>query len=98
MTETAARSPSVARPAEMTEAGAPSSVATDGQLIAMLGERARGEGLQLIGEGGLLGRLTTRVLESALAGEVSGHLGYGRRDPAGEDSGNSRTGTAPRPC
>ncbi|WSL21441.1 IS256 family transposase [Streptomyces sp. NBC_01283] len=59
----------------------------------MLVDRARFEGLQLTGEGGLLQQLTKRVLESALEGEITGHLGYEKHDPAGRDSGNSRNGT-----
>ena len=66
---------------------------SDEQLIAMLVERARGEGLQLSGEGGLLQQLTKRVLESALEGEITDHLGYERHDAAGRGSGNSRNGT-----
>jgi transposase-like protein len=31
-------------------------------------------------------------LESALEGEITDHLGYGRHDPAGRDGGNSRNG------
>ena len=61
---------------------------TDEQLVAMLVERARSEGLQLTGEGGLLQQLTKRVLESALEGEITDHLGYGKHDPAGRNSGN----------
>jgi hypothetical protein len=49
----------------------------DEQLIAMLVDRARSEGLQLTGEGGLLRQLTKRVLESALEGEITDHLGCG---------------------
>ena len=63
------------------------------QLIAMLVERACSEGLQLTGEGGLLQQLTKRVLESALEGEITDHLGYDKHDPAGKNSGNSRNGT-----
>lgn len=48
----------------------------DEQLIAMLVDRARSEGLYLTGEGGLLQQLTKRVLESALKGEITDHLGY----------------------
>ena len=70
-----------------------SNVVSDEQLIAMLVERARGEGLQLSGEGRLLQQLTKRVLESALEGEITDHLGYERHDPAGRGSGNSRNGT-----
>ncbi|MET8156717.1 IS256 family transposase [Sphaerisporangium sp. NPDC005289] len=66
---------------------------TDEQLISMLVDRARGEGLQLTGEGGLLQHLTKRVLESALEGEITDHLGYDKHDPAGKNSGNSRNGS-----
>src|SRR3712207_562736 len=66
--------------------------ATDEQLIAMLVDRARGEGLQLTGEGGLLQQLTKRVLEAALDGEITDHLGYDKHDPVGKNGGNSRNG------
>jgi putative transposase len=33
------------------------------------------------------------VLERALEAELTAHLGYGRHDPAGHHSGNSRNGT-----
>ena len=52
------------------------SAASDEKLIAMLVDRARSEGLQLTGEGGLLQMLTMRVLESALERESTDHLGY----------------------
>ncbi|TDE19223.1 IS256 family transposase [Nonomuraea mesophila] len=71
----------------------PDRAMTDEQLISMLVNRARSEGLQLTGEGGLLQQLTKRVLESALEGEITDHLGYDRHDPAGKNSGNSRNGT-----
>ncbi|MFE2546930.1 IS256 family transposase [Actinacidiphila glaucinigra] len=64
----------------------------DEQLIGQLVDRARASGLQLTGEGGLLQQLTKRVLESALEGEITDHLGYGKHDPAGVGSGNSRNG------
>ncbi|GGY10210.1 hypothetical protein GCM10010358_73450 [Streptomyces minutiscleroticus] len=72
---------------------APSSTATDEQLIAMLVDRVRNEGLQLTGEGGLLQMLAKRVLESALEGEITDHVGYEKHDPAGKNNGNSRNGT-----
>ncbi|MCW2860548.1 MAG: transposase mutator type [Actinoallomurus sp.] len=75
------------------ESGQPSSVVSDEQLIAMLVDRARTEGLQLTGEGGLLQQLTKRVLESALEGEITDHLGYDKHEVAGKNSGNSRNGT-----
>jgi len=67
--------------------------ASDEQLIEMLVDRARSEGMQLTGVGGLLQQLTKRVLESALEGEITDHLGYDKHDPAGKNSGNSRNGT-----
>src|SRR4051794_11306082 len=69
------------------------AAASDEQLIAMLVDRARSEGMQLTGAGGLLQQLTKRVLESALEGEITDHLGYDKHDPAGKDGGNSRNGT-----
>jgi putative transposase len=64
----------------------------DEQLVRELAERARAEGVSLTGPGGLLGRLTKVMLESALDGEMDAHLGYRRHDPAGDGSGNSRNG------
>jgi putative transposase len=66
--------------------------AGDEQLIRQLADRARSEGLQLTGEGGLLARLTKTVVESALEGELDDHLGYEKHDPAGRNGGNSRNG------
>jgi putative transposase len=66
--------------------------AADEQLLRELTERARGGGLKLTGEGGLLGKLTKMVIEGALEGELDDHLGYARHDPAGRDGGNSRNG------
>jgi transposase-like protein len=64
----------------------------DAELVAQLVEQARTAGLQLTGEGGLLQQLTKRVLESALEGEITDHLGYDKGDPAGKNGGNSRNG------
>jgi hypothetical protein len=74
-------------------AGLEADAVSDDQLIAMLVDRARSDGLQLTGEGGLLQQLTKRVLESALEGEITDHLGYDKHDPAGKGSGNSRNGS-----
>ncbi|GAA3996544.1 hypothetical protein GCM10022384_49690 [Streptomyces marokkonensis] len=65
----------------------------DDRLIDELVGRAQAEGLQLTGEGGLLQQLTKRLLESALEGEITDHLGYDKQDPAGKNGGNSRNGT-----
>src|SRR5690242_12718244 len=64
----------------------------DAELVGRLVEQARAAGLQLTGEGGLLQQLTKRVLEAALDGEITDHLGYEKHDPAGKDGGNSRNG------
>jgi len=40
----------------------------------------------------LLKQITKAVLERALQGEMTEHLGYARHDPAGINSGNSRNG------
>ena len=48
--------------------------------------------MQLTGDGGLLQQLTKRVLEAALDGEITDHLGYDKGDPAGRGSPNVRSG------
>lgn len=73
-------------------AGADVLDAVDEQLIARLAGRAREGGLALTGEGGLLAQLTKRLVESALEGEITDHLGYDRHNVAGRDGGNSRNG------
>jgi putative transposase len=64
----------------------------DEQLVRQLTARARVEGLKLTEEGGLLGRLTKVVVESALEDEMDDHVGYGKHNPAGRNGGNSRNG------
>jgi len=63
----------------------------DQRLVDELVGRALAEGVQLTGEGGLLQQLTKRLLESALDGEITDHLGY--HDPVGRGTGNSRNET-----
>lgn len=84
-------------PVEKALSGPPVPV-SDEQLVAMLVERARSEGLQMTGQGGLLQQLTKRVLESALEGEIADHLGYrSTTQPAGAVV-TPVTGAGPRPC
>jgi transposase-like protein len=64
----------------------------DERLIDQLVVQARAGGLKLTGEGGVLQQLTKRLLESALEGEITDHLGYDKHDPAGRGTGNSRNG------
>ncbi|GAA3598137.1 hypothetical protein GCM10022295_93030 [Streptomyces osmaniensis] len=85
-------SENVTDPECVESAEAVSAKAVDGQLIDELVHRAQAGGLQLTGEGGLLQQLTKRLLESALEGEITDHLGYDKHDAAGKNGGNSRNG------
>jgi putative transposase len=67
--------------------------AVDEQLAAQLVAQARERGISLVGPDGLLQQLTKLVLEGALEGELTDHLGYQPGDPAGRNGGNSRNGT-----
>jgi putative transposase len=54
---------------------------------------AQEAGVSLLdGPDGLIGQLTAKVIERALAAEMDDHLGYLKGDPAGNGSGNSRNG------
>ncbi|SDY44087.1 Transposase (or an inactivated derivative) [Micromonospora pattaloongensis] len=64
----------------------------DDELVGRLVEQARAAGLQLTGDGGLLQQLTKRVLESALEGEISDHLGYDKGDATAKEGSNHRNG------
>jgi putative transposase len=44
----------------------------------------------LLGQDGLLQQLTKALVERALDGELTHHLGYEKHDSAGDNSGNSR--------
>jgi transposase-like protein len=59
---------------------------------------AREQGLSLTGPDGLLKQLTKTVIETALNEEITEHLGYEKRDSAGQGagSGNVRNGTRPK--
>jgi putative transposase len=61
-------------------------------LLDQLIGQAKDRGVKLAGEGGLLQALTKRLLESALDGEITDHLGYVKHDAAGDGSGNSGNG------
>jgi putative transposase len=47
---------------------------------------------ELLGKDGLIKTLTKRVVEHALQGEMTEHLGYEKHSPGGANSGNSRNG------
>jgi putative transposase len=50
----------------------------------------------LLEQDGLLQQLTKALIERALNGELTHHLGYEKRDASGDNSGNSRNGTTPK--
>jgi len=77
----------------VTETISPVPEQIDTQLAQDLVARARAEGVELVGPGGLLTGLTKTVLETALEAEISEHLGYDKHDPAGRNRLNSRNGT-----
>ena len=64
----------------------------DEALAQELVERARSEGVELVGPGGLLTGLTKTVLETALEVEMDDHLGSSKHAVEGRDRGNSRNG------
>jgi transposase-like protein len=61
------------------------------EVARELVQSARARGTVLTGPGGLLKALTKTVIETALDEELADHLGYDKHDPAGDNSGNSRT-------
>lgn len=66
------------------------------ELIDELMAKVKSEGIQLLGDGGLIAEFSKRILERALDEEFTDELGYDRGDPAGRGSGNSRNGTTPK--
>lgn len=66
------------------------------EVLDGLMAQVESEGAELLGPDGLLSQVTKAVLERALDEELTGHLGYGKHDPLGRGSGNSRNGTTPK--
>lgn len=59
----------------------------------LLAELVKGKSPEeILGEGGLLKQLTKRLVENALEGEMTEHLGYEPHAPEGKQTGNSRNG------
>ena len=50
----------------------------------------------LLGQDGLLQQLTKALVERALQGERTHHLGYEKHSPGGDNTGNSRNGSSPK--
>jgi putative transposase len=51
---------------------------------------------EIMGENGILKQLTKRLVERALHGEMTEHLGYAKHAVEGRKTGNSRNGTTPK--
>ena len=71
------------------------SVIDDAALDRLM-DRVDEDGLELLGPGGVLTELTSRIMNRAMDTELTEHLGYERGDPAGIGSGNNRNGTTPK--
>lgn len=82
--------PSIEKTTEDAVAKNPTSRTFDPKLIDQLVGQAREQGLAIDGENGLLAALTKRVVESALEGEITDHLGYEKHERG--DADNSRNG------
>ncbi|MFA1551864.1 IS256 family transposase [Actinomadura chokoriensis] len=66
----------------------------DVQLAAELIEKAKAEGVSLVGPDGLLAGITKTVLQAALEAEMAEHLGYERGERPAGPSGNHRNGSS----
>lgn len=63
----------------MSETTGPMATDVDQQELAQqLLSQAKEQGLELVGPGGLLNKLTKNVLKTALEEEMDQHLGYGQ--------------------
>ena len=66
---------------------------TKTKLEAALDELIAGKSTEeIVGPDGLLKQLTKALLERAMSAELAHHLGYGKHEPEGRGSGNSRNG------
>jgi len=83
---------------EVGKAVVPLSTAGQGldvRIASELVERARAEGVSLVGQGGLLAQVTRAVLQAALEAEMADHhLGYDRGEPRPAGQGNERNGSS----
>ena len=66
----------------------------DVRIASELLERARAEGVSLVGQGGLLQQVTRAVLQAALEAEMADHLGYERGETPPVGSANERNGSS----
>jgi putative transposase len=85
--------------AESPPARAAKSVAqqlVEGDFLDLLFDKIDAGELQLTGEGGFIPTMIKAVLERGLQVELTDHLGYEKRDPAGRGSPNMRNGSTPK--
>ena len=75
---------------DVTEAA---GVVSDEVVEAVVSDAAAG-GVDLLGPDGVLAELTKRILERALAEEMTDHLGYEHSDLMGHGTGNNRNGSS----
>jgi putative transposase len=68
----------------------------DVQLARELIDRAREQGVSLVGPDGLLAGITKTVLQAALEAEMTAYLGYDKGERPAVRSGNHRNGTSPK--
>jgi hypothetical protein len=80
-------------PDDVTARENPAEESAEQQATTELVRLAKEQGLSLTGPDGLLKQLTKSVLESALAEEMTEHLGYEKHAAASAGSGNIRNGT-----
>jgi putative transposase len=92
MTDVTASAPVAAK----GDGPSPGREALPSGLIDELMAKVKSDGIQLLGDGGLIAEFSKRILERALDEELTDELGYERGDPAGRGSGNSRNGTTPK--
>jgi predicted NodU family carbamoyl transferase len=81
--------------AEETNEAAPAA-GLDVQLAAELIERAKAQGVSLVGPDGLLAGITKTVLQAALDAEMTEHLGYEEGERPAQPGGNHRGVAQPR--
>jgi transposase-like protein len=77
----------------MKSAIKPASATIPAELLDQLLARCE-KPEDLVRDGGLFVELKKALIERALGGELTHHLGYEKGDPAGRGSGNSRNGTS----
>jgi transposase-like protein len=79
-----------------TPAGTEQAEGLEVRIARQLLDRAKAEGVSLVGPGGLLAGVTKTVLQAALDAEMADHLGYEKGERPPFPTGNHRNGTSPK--